>query len=53
MRKLQPRTAKIIKELDKRIHDGEFDATHGKTYGIRSRQIAALLQYLIDKGVLR
>jgi hypothetical protein len=38
----------LISQLDDRISSGAYDHVHGKWYGIRSRQVAAVLELLIE-----
>jgi len=45
---------KLIHHIDKRIKDGDYDFVHyNKTYGIKSRQVAAVLDLLIEEGVVQ
>ncbi len=47
-----PKTIKIIKLLDERIKSGKYDFVNETIEGIRSRQIAALIDFLVDEGVI-
>ncbi len=46
-------TESIIEELDKRIKSGIYDHGHLKGKGIRSAQVMALVDMLVEKGVLK
>lgn len=42
----------ILKELDFKIKNGDYNFLHYKHKGIRNTQVGALLFYLIEKGIL-
>ena len=42
----------IIEKLDKKILNGRYERFNWKNQGIRSRQVAALIELLIEKGIL-
>lgn len=44
---------KTIENLDKAIKSGRYDYLHDKYRGIRSSQIAALIEYLIDNNIIK
>lgn len=48
----KPRTIEITDLLSKRIQDGKYDYAHDEKQGIRSRQIVALIDLLVEKGIL-
>ncbi len=43
----------LVRDLDKRITAGEFDMAGRKSFGIRSRQVRALIALLVERGILR
>ncbi len=44
--------ADIVAALDKRIAEGVSLDLHAKTQGVRSRQVVALIELLVEKGIL-
>ena len=50
---MKPHTQKLIEVLSDRIESGKYDEIVGRvSYGIRSRQVVALLDLLIELGIL-
>lgn len=45
-------TRDIIKGLDEMIDSGEFDELHTKRFGIRSRQVGAVIEWLLENYVI-
>ena len=44
---------KIVDKLTKEIIEHKHDWINGSTQGICSRQVVAVLSYLIDKGIIK
>ena len=42
--------AELIDEMEARIDSGKYNHLQGKAVGIRSRQVAALIDILVDNG---
>ena len=50
---MQDTVDKIIEALDNEIYAGRFEYIHQKSYGIRSRQVVALIALLVEQGLLK
>ena len=42
----------ILYEVDEKILSGEYDYLHARPQGLRSRQVMALIDILVDRGIL-
>lgn len=45
-------TKDIIRGLDEMIDSGDFDELHEKRFGVRSRQVGALIEWLLENYVI-
>ena len=43
----------LIKSLSVNIEEGKYDHAHNVPYGMRSRQMHALIDYLVESGVIK
>ena len=44
---------KIIAEMESKMSKETYDFAHKKDWGIRSTQVVALLDYLIEAGIIK